>query len=255
MQPICVIGNAGTVNTGAIDDLPALAELCQREGLWFHVDAAIGGPAALSHKARSLLSVIEAADSLAVDLHKWMYMPYEIACALVRDPREHRRTFAETPEYLAHAERGLAGGTHWFSELGVQLSRGFRALKAWMLIKEQGVQKYGRLVDQNIEQTRYLTKLVEQSEELELLAPAPLNIVCFRYNPGNLDNEALNRLNKELLIRLYESGIAAPSYTTLEGRYGLRVANTNHRSRREDFNILVKAALRIGNDLKADYSE
>ncbi len=249
MQPVCVVGNAGTVNTGAIDDLAALAGLCRREGLWFHVDAAIGGIAAFSAQARPLLRGMEQADSLAVDLHKWMYMPYEIACTLVRDPKEHRRAFAETPDYLAHAERGLAGGTLWFSDLGVQLSRGFRALKAWMLIKEHGTRKYGRLVDQNMAQARYLAGLVERTPELELLAPVPLNIVCFRFNPGGIDNEALNRLNKELLIRLHESGEAAPSYTTLEGRYGIRVANTNHRSRREDFDLLVQAVLRIGREL------
>lgn len=252
-QPMLVIGNAGTVNTGAIDDLPALADLCRQEDLWFHVDGAIGGVAAGSPNLRPLLAGMEQADSLAIDLHKWMYMPYEIACALVRDPGAHRQAFAENPEYLAHTGRGLAGGAVWFSDLGVQLSRGFRALKAWMLIKEHGAQKYGRMVEQNVAQVRYLAGRVDDTQELERLAPAPLNILCFRYNPGGLDEATLDQLNQELLLRLHESGIAAPSYTRLNGRYTLRVANTNHRSRREDFDLLVETVLRMGRDLAKEY--
>ncbi|MHB8191897.1 MAG: pyridoxal phosphate-dependent decarboxylase family protein [Bellilinea sp.] len=248
-QPIMVVGNAGTVNTGAIDDLQALADFCQRENLWFHVDAAIGGVAASSENLRPLFSGMERADSVAIDLHKWMYMPYEIGCALVRDPQLHRNAFAETPEYLAHADRGLAGGDLWFSDLGVQLSRGFRSLKAWMMLKEQGVHKYGRMMDQNVAQIHYLKERVDREPELELVAPMSLNILCFRFNPGGLDLETLNAINRELLIRLHESGVAVPSYTTLNGVYALRVANTNHRSRREDFDIFVDATLRLGREI------
>ncbi|MHB0988363.1 MAG: pyridoxal phosphate-dependent decarboxylase family protein [Bellilinea sp.] len=248
-QPIMVVGNAGTVNTGAIDDLRALADFCQREDLWFHVDGAIGGVAGSSPTLKLLFAGMERADSVAIDLHKWMYMPYEIGCAFVRDPQLHRNAFAETPEYLAHADRGLAGGSLWFSELGIQLSRGFRALKAWMMIKEQGVHKYGRMMEQNVAQVRYLTERVDREPELERIAPVQLNIVCFRYNPGGMDEESLNELNKELLIRLHESGVAVPSYTTLKGKYALRVANTNQRSRLEDFDILVDETLRLGRQL------
>jgi len=254
LQPVCVVGNAGTVNTGAFDDLQALSELCQRENLWFHVDGAFGSLAALSSDLRHLVKGMERADSLALDLHKWMYMPYEIACALVRDPGAHRNTFAENPHYLARAERGLASGNVWFSELSPQLSRGFRALKAWFLFQEHGIQKYARLVEQNVAQASYLAALVDASPVLERLAPAPLNIVCFRYNPGGVDEAMLTRLNQELLIRLYESGIAAPSATTLSGRYAIRVANSNHRSRREDFDLLVEAVVRIGKELEGEYA-
>lgn len=251
-QPIMVIGNAGTVNTGAIDDLQALADYCQQEDLWFHVDGAIGGVATCSPKLKQLFTGIERADSVAIDLHKWMYMPYEIGCAFVRDPQLHRNAFAETPEYLQHADRGLAGGTLWFSDLGIQLSRGFRALKAWMMLKEQGVHKYGRMMEQNVAQVRYLAARVEQEAELENIAPVSLNIVCYRYNPGGLSEEELNALNRELLIRIHESGTAVPSYTTLNGRYALRVANTNHRSRLEDFDILVDTTLKIGRQVTAE---
>jgi len=252
MKPILVVGNAGTVNTGAIDDLQALADFCQREDLWFHVDGAIGGVASASEKLRPLFSGMERADSVAIDMHKWMYMPYEIGCALVRDPQLHRNAFAETPEYLAHADRGLAGGTLWFSDLGVQLSRGFRSLKAWMMLKEQGIRKYGRMMEQNVTQVRHLVELINREPLLEMIAPAPLNIACFRYNPGRMDLETLNALNRELLIRIHESGVAVPSYTTLNGIYGLRVANTNQRSLTEDMDIFVEAVLRLGEQIKEE---
>jgi glutamate/tyrosine decarboxylase-like PLP-dependent enzyme len=160
--------------------------------------------------------------------------------------------FSLTPEYLAHAERGLAAGKLWFSDYGLQLTRSFRALKVWMSIKEQGVQKFGRMIRQNISQAQYLAQRVEASPLLEVMAPVPLNIVCFRYNPGGLDQEALNRLNQELLIRLHESGIAVPSYTTLDGCYCLRAAITNHRSRREYFDLLVEASERLGGEEAAE---
>lgn len=251
-QPFCVIGNAGTVNTGAIDDLAALADICQREDLWFHVDGAFGALAAVSPDLRPMLAGMERADSLAFDLHKWMYVPIEVGCALIRSEPAHRNAFALTPAYLAHAERGLAGGgSRWLSEYGIQLSRGFRALKVWLSFKEHGLRKYGRVIKQNVEQARYLADRVDATPELERLAPAPLNIVCFRFKADGLDDDALNDLNQELLIRLYESGIAAPTYTTLNGKYALRAAITNHRSRREDFDILVDAVVRLGQELVA----
>ncbi len=253
-QPFCVVGNAGTVNTGAIDDLSALADLCEEQDLWFHVDGAIGSVLALSPNLCDRVEGMQRANSLALDLHKWMYIPYEAGCALVADKEAHRRAFAEHPDYLARARGGLAGGSHWFSDYGIQLSRGFRALKIWMSFKEHGIHKYGRMVEQNIAQAQYLVSLIEQTPELELLAPAPLNIVCFRYRIPGLSVEELNRLNQELLVHLHESGIAAPSYTTLNGNYALRVANTNQRSRREDFDLLVATLLRLGHELEPEFA-
>ncbi len=248
LRPICVVGNAGTVNTGAFDDLPALADLCRRERLWFHVDGAFGAMAALDPELRGLTAGMERADSLSFDFHKWMYLPYEIGVVLVRSEEAHRRAFSLTPDYLAHAERGLAAGL-WPSDYGVQLSRGFRALKAWMCIKEHGIRKFGRLVRQNVEQARYLAGRVDGEAELERLAPVPLNIVCFRYRAARLGEEALGRLNQELLMRLHESGVAAPSHTRVGGRYALRVCITNHRSRREDFDRMLEEVLRLGRRL------
>ncbi|HEX2980907.1 MAG TPA: pyridoxal-dependent decarboxylase [Anaerolineaceae bacterium] len=252
MQPICVIGCAGTVNTGAFDDLTALADLCQHEGLWFHVDGAFGALAALAPDLKPMLAGMERADSLAFDMHKWMSMPYDIGCALVRDREAHRRAFSLTPEYLVHSTRGLASGDLWFSDYSLELSRGFRALKAWMTLKEYGVEKFGRIIQQNVDQARYLADLVEEDPALELLAPVPLNTVCFRYRVEGMDEDETNRLNEELLIRLFETGVAAPSYTTLNGHYALRVCNVNHRSRREDFDLLVAEVKRIGEELRRE---
>lgn len=249
-RPICIIGNAGTVNTGAFDDLDALANICDQENMWFHIDGAFGALAVLSPKIKSLVSGMNRADSLAFDLHKWMYMPYEVGCTLIRKEEDHKKTFSETEDYVADHSRGIAGGERWYMNYGVQMSRGFRALKVWMGIKEQGIKKYGRLIQQNVEQAQYLEKLIQLSAELEILAPVSLNIVCFRFVTDRLDNSSLNNINKEILIRLHESGVAAPSYTMIDNMYSLRVAITNHRSRREDFDVLVKAVLEIGRELQ-----
>jgi aromatic-L-amino-acid decarboxylase len=251
-HPFCVVGAAGTVNTGAIDDLDALADICQREDLWFHVDGAFGAWAALAPDARHLVAGMERSDSLAFDLHKWMYMPYQIGCVLVRWEEAHRKTFSLTPVYLAREGdgRGLTGGDlPWMTDYGFQLSRRFSALKAWMSLKEHGRRKYARLIEQNIDQARYLAELIRAQPELELAAPVPLNIVCFRYISSGLDDAALDALNKEILVELQEGGIAVLSGTTLRGRYVLRVGHTNHRTRREDFDLLVREVIRIGQGL------
>lgn len=249
LQPICVIGTAGTINTGAIDDLTALADFCAREELWFHVDGAIGAVAVLAGNVKPRLAGIELADSIALDLHKWMHIPFEAGCVLVRDAAAHRNSFTVGAAYLAHEERGLAGGKLWFSDYGLQLTRQFRALKVWMSIREHGLDRFGRMIARNVDQAAYLAKLIEADHSLELLAPVGLDIVCFRYNPGGLADNELNALNKSILVELQEKGIAAPSYTSLTGRYCLRVAIANHRSEWSDFDLLVREIVRIGGEM------
>ena len=250
-RPICVIGNAGTINTGAVDDLNALADLCKSEDLWFHVDGAIGAVAVLAENVKPRLIGIERADSIALDLHKWMHIPFEAGCVIVRSEKAHRNTFSLTPEYLAHETRGLASGHLWFSDYGLQLSRQFRALKVWMSIKEHGLDRFGRMIARNVEQAHYFGELVEKESTLELMAPIGMDIVCFRFNPGGLDTAALNALNKEILMQLHESGIAVPSYTTLNDQYCLRIAIANHRSTQDDFDLLAKEVVRIGKEITA----
>lgn len=246
LQPICVIATSGTVNTGAIDPLNDIADLCAKENLWFHIDGAIGAVAMLADNTKDQLAGLDRADSIALDLHKWMHVPFEAGCALVRDKTAHRDTFSVTPEYLARETRGLAAGREWFSDYGVELSRSFRALKVWMSLKEHGAERYGRLMARNVAQAKYLAALIDREPELQLMAPVGLDIVCFRYQPKNRNESELELLNKEILAELQEQGIAAPSYTTLKGKYCLRVAIANHRSKQEDFDVLVNEILRLG---------
>jgi len=249
-RPICVVGNAGTVNTGATDDLAALATLCRQEHLWLHVDGAFGALAAISPALRPLVKGIELVDSVAFDLHKWMYLPYEVGCTLVRDQAAHRGTFNVSPAYLGSFDRGIAAGGFPFAERGVQLSRGFRALKVWMSLKAHGVDAFARLIEQNVQQAAHLVGLIAAHPRLELLAPAPLNVVCFRYTAVGVDDVALNAMNQEILLRVQESGLAVPSHTVLGGRFAIRVAITNHRSRRKDFDLLAQAVVDTGDALR-----
>jgi glutamate/tyrosine decarboxylase-like PLP-dependent enzyme len=248
-RPFCVIGNAGTVNTGAFDDLSALAEICRDEDLWFHVDGAFGAWAAISETSRNQVSGLELADSLGVDLHKWPYLPFEVGCALVREPEKHRETFALAPAYLASACRGILAEPMRFADLGLDLTRSFKALKVWMSLKVHGADAYARLIDQNVRQARYLAGLIKQSPDLECLAPVALNIVCFRFRHDEYDEPALEVLNQEILCRLQESGTAVASGTQIRGRFAIRVAVTNHRSRKDDFDLFVRAVRQQGNQL------
>ncbi|MGB5661610.1 pyridoxal phosphate-dependent decarboxylase family protein, partial [Eudoraea sp.] len=210
LQPICVVGTSGTVNTGAIDDLEAIADICREENLWFHVDGAIGAIAMLSPIIKPQLKGIERADSVALDLHKWLHMPFEVGCVVVKDSAGHKDTFSLIPEYLEKNTRGLASGENWFSEYGLQLSRRFRALKVWMSLKEHGSQRFGRMISRNVDQAHYLGALVNQHRDLELIAPIGMDIVCFRYNPGSLSQDELNALNKEIKLQIEERAIALP---------------------------------------------
>lgn len=249
LQPVCIIATSGTVNTGAVDNLNAIADICEKENLWFHVDGAIGAIAMLSDTLKPQLKGIERADSVALDLHKWLHMPFEAGCVIIKDNDSHKKTFSLIPEYLAKNTRGLASGENWFSEYGLQLSRRFRALKIWMSLKEHGSKRFGRMITRNVNQAFYLGDLVKNHENLELLAPIGMDIVCFRYNPGDKTLEELNAINKEIKLQLEEQAIALPGYTTLNGAYCIRCAISSHRVTNEDFDVLVENVLRIGKQL------
>jgi glutamate/tyrosine decarboxylase-like PLP-dependent enzyme len=248
-NPICVIGTAGTVATGAIDDLDAIADICAENRMWFHADGAFGAMAALSDKLRPLVSGMERADSLAFDLHKWLSVNFDGACVLVRNAEAHHRSFSVPASYLSTLAGGVAVGPYRFGELGPDLSRNFRALKAWMSIKTFGFDKYARIIEQNVAQAAYLASLVEKSVQLELVAPVPLNIVCFRYVSPALDEAALNALNENILVRLQEDGLAVPSGVHIRDRFAIRVANVNHRSTMSDFDELVRDVVRLGGEV------
>ena len=249
-KPICVIGNLGTVNTGAVDDLNSLADIAKRFNMWFHIDGAFGALTKLAPESYHLADGLERADSIAIDFHKWFHTNYAAGCVLVKSQRDHYDSFALVPEYLTHSTRGVGGAEIWFSDYSVELSGEFKTLKIWMSLKEHGFEKFGRLVEQNIQHAKYLTELVGNEENLELLAPTSMNIVCFRFSKEGMDQERLNKLNEEIVLQLQEQGLAVPSHTTLNGNYTIRVAITNHRTKREDLKIFVNAVKRKAEEIE-----
>ncbi|MDX1624010.1 MAG: pyridoxal-dependent decarboxylase [Gemmatimonadota bacterium] len=250
-HPFCVVGNAGTVNTGAIDDLEELAAICEAEGLWFHVDGAFGAIAAWSDELRDRVAGLERADSLAFDLHKWGSIPYDIGCAIVRDPVVHRGAFSLIAPYLSARARGIASEGATFGDLGLQLSRRFRALKVWMALKVHGADAIARSVERNVGQAGRLAAMVEAHPRLALAAPVALNVVCFRWVDDRLDADELDRVNEEILFRIQESGEAVPSSTVIDGRFVLRAAIVNHRSREEDLELLLERVAAEGEAVAA----
>ncbi len=252
LRPFCVVANAGTVDGGVIDDLDLLADLCQEEDLWLHVDGAFGALAALSPRLRPRLAGLERADSVAFDLHKWGFLQYEVGVVLVHDAVQHRATFSTRASYLDSPGRGIQPAPLPFPELGLQLSRGFRALKVWFSLQVHGTERIGQVIEQNVDQAQHLVARIDRHPDLQRLGPAPLNVVCFRYMPGGHAGQALDQLNREILVRIQEQGIAIPSSTRREGQFCLRVAITNHRTRTRDLDALVEAVLRIGQKLVAE---
>jgi aromatic-L-amino-acid/L-tryptophan decarboxylase len=241
LRPFLVVGSAGTVDVGAIDDLAALSELCREEKLWFHVDGAYGALGVLSPRVAPRLGGLEQADSVALDFHKWGQVPYDAGFLLVRDHQRHLDAFAAPAAYLRREARGLAAGSPWPCDLGPDLSRGFRALKTWFTLKAFGTRKLGAMIERSCELARYLEEKISAEPRLELLAPAQLNIVCFRYRA-----EDANRVNSEIVADVQESGIAAPSTTTLDGKLAIRAAIVNHRTDTRDLDALVAAVLEFG---------
>ncbi|WP_396219340.1 pyridoxal phosphate-dependent decarboxylase family protein [Gemmatimonas sp.] len=249
-RPICIVGTAGTVQTGATDDLEALADLAARQQLWFHVDGAFGSMAALSPDTAAQVKGQERADSIAFDLHKWGYLPFDVACVLVRHDADLVETFSAQGAYLSSEKRGvMAQSGVFFADRGVELTRSFKALKVWMRLRAIGTDTLGQHIARNVAQAHRLAALVQAHPELELLAPAPLNIVNLRYTAPGLDDTALDALNREILISLQEDGVAVPSGTVIRSRFAIRVAIANHRSNDADFDALVEAVVQRGRSL------
>jgi glutamate/tyrosine decarboxylase-like PLP-dependent enzyme len=239
--PFLVVGTAGTVDIGAIDDLSALADIAQREALWFHVDGAFGALAILAPDLAPRLAGIERADSLALDFHKWAQVPYDAGFVLVRDGTLHRATFAAQAAYLRRETRGLAAGSPWPCDFGPDLSRGFRALKTWFTLKVYGTDALGAVISRTCALARYLESRILETPQLELLAPVQLNIVCFRYRGDDAD-----ALNARIVADLQESGIVAPSTTMIGNRLAIRAAIVNHRTAQSDIDALLAAVAVFG---------
>jgi glutamate/tyrosine decarboxylase-like PLP-dependent enzyme len=248
-RPALVVGNAGSVSTGAVDTLPELAALCREFDLWFHVDGAYGGLAAMLPDAPDALTGLREADSVAVDPHKWLYAPLEAGCALVRDPEKLRAAFAYHPVYYHFGVEA----TNYF-DLGPQNSRGFRALKVWLALQQVGREGYEQMISEDIRLARALFERISQNGELEGLTQA-LSITTFRFVPADLDcgdDEAasyLNELNLALLTRLQGSGEAYLSNAVVHGKFALRACIVNFRTSLADIEALLPIVLRMGRAL------
>jgi glutamate/tyrosine decarboxylase-like PLP-dependent enzyme len=250
-HPFCVIGCAGTVNSGAFDNLNVLADIAAKEKMWFHVDGAFGAWVKMSKTHSHLADGMERADSLAVDLHKWMYMPYGIGCTLVRDRLAHYSTFVygheaqylKTGKDLAKEKSKMLNNPH---SLALPLSRSFLSLKAYMLLRAYGRKKYSNLIQQNLDQINYLAELIRKEPDMEITAPVASNVVCFRYKLEGLDEAELERLNKIIAGDINKVSFWMVSDTTIKSRFMLRACNVNHRSRRSDFYYLVDLVKKLG---------
>ena len=236
-RPLFVAANAGTTNTGAIDPLAPIAEVCRQRDVWLHVDAAYGGFAMLTERGRALLAGIEAADSITLDPHKWLYQPYECGALLVRDDNVLRRAFQMTPDYL---QDSFVSDEVNLSDRGVQLTRSSRALKVWVSLQYFGVDAFTAAIDRSLDLAERVRERVECSEVLELVAPPSLGIVCFRRVFADAaDEDEVDGHNAGLVVALEQSGGGLVSSTMLNGRYALRVCVLNHTTGADDIERLM----------------
>ncbi|MFN7934590.1 MAG: aminotransferase class V-fold PLP-dependent enzyme [Bryobacteraceae bacterium] len=238
--PFLIVGSAGTVSTGAVDPLVRLRAIADAHGLWLHVDGAYGAPAAALPDASEDLRAVGLADSIAIDPHKWLYTPVEAGCVLVRRAAALRETFDHSPAYYRFEEEGAPVN---FYQLGLQNSRGFRALKVWMQMKCAGRDGLVRMIAHDVEMAGLFASLVREEERLELMATG-LSIVVFRWvGDGGMSVEVLNRVNAELLDRVQGGGELFLSNAVLEGRFGLRACFVNFRTRGEDVRRMVESVI------------
>ena len=251
--PLCVVANAGTVNTGAVDPLAEIRKIANRFQLWMHVDGSYGALAILAKSARELFAGIERADSVALDPHKWLYLPVDVGCVIYRDPEIVRAAFAHEAEYTRiigqEADEAFA-----FWDYGPELSRRFRALKVWMLLKGVGLDCLSAAIESNLACARYLESMVQASDDFEMVAPVELSIFCFRHVPVQLRSqspEAIDAFNERLLVALQRDGNSYLSNATLGARFALRGCVLNYRTTLRDMEILLDDLRRVGRTLPA----
>jgi glutamate/tyrosine decarboxylase-like PLP-dependent enzyme len=242
--PFLVAGTAGTVNSGAFDDLTGIADLCRRFDLWYHVDGAFGALTVLNPELKHLSTGLDRADSIAFDMHKWLHVPYEAGCILVRDKSKQVATFGGRPDYLLTG-KALAGGDLWPADLGIELSRSFRALKVWFTVKEHGFDVLGQSMAENCRLARSFAAKISAHPFFKLMAPVSLNIVCCRLQPPSVPPEQWDQFNAEVVAHLQESGVAAPSTCRIDGDLCIRICIINHRTRENDMDILLDALLKL----------
>jgi len=244
--PIAVCANAGTTNTGAIDPLSEIAELCATEKIWLHVDAAYGGFAVICERGKRLLAGIERADSISLDAHKWLFQPFEAGCVLVRDVATLVRAFSVNPDYLQDTKLGLEHVN--FADRGYQLTRSFRALKVWMSIQTFGLARFREAIERAMEFTDQAGALVASTGGLELLSPPSLGVLCFRYRPVGAawTPDRVEKLNESIQARVIESGTAMISSTRLRGTYSLRLCIMSHQTVWDDVRQTIEGIAAFG---------
>lgn len=252
-RPFCIIATAGTTNSGAVDPLDALADLCEKENMWLHVDGAYGAPAMLTERGRRRLKGLERADSLALDAHKWLFQPIECGVVLVRDRRWLSQTFKETPEYLKDVEG--AGEEINFMYQGIQLTRQFRALKLWMSFKVFGLDAISRAIDAGFENAELAESLLRDAGCWEIVTPAQMAIVTFRFKPADGDEALANRVTHDLVGRLLEHGYAFASGTQLRDKTVMRLCANNPRTTTDDLKRTVELMSHLAADLERQQRE
>ena len=255
-RPFAVIANAGTTSTGAVDALMRIGAVARRENLWFHVDAAYGGFAALSERGRKLLTGIESADSVVLDPHKWFYCPFEAGCVIVRKGQLLPETFHILPEYMRDVAREAREVN--FCDYGLQLTRSFRALKVWMTVKTFGARRLKQIINQCLDLTEYAAKRFRDSPQFEIITPPSLGIFTFRYVPAKLRagdariEALLNEVNQKLVAKIISGRKLAISSTQLGSRYVLRFCVLNHRTRQEDIDQALRLIEAYGRELEQE---
>jgi glutamate/tyrosine decarboxylase-like PLP-dependent enzyme len=248
-RPFAVVGSAGTVSTGAIDPLDAIADVCARQDVWFHIDGAYGGPGILDERVAGNFKGIERADSLAIDPHKWLCVPVECGCAMVRDGNLLRQTFSLVPPYVQVEEGKGIGGLPWYAEYGFQQTRGFRALKTWMTLAHAGRAGLSASIRRSNDLARVLAERIEAHPRLELVVPPTLSIVCFRYLPERSET-SLDAFNKMLMEQIQADGQAFVTQAIVDGQFSLR-ANVLHPGTSEsDLDALIEEVARIGGTIE-----
>jgi len=243
-RPFCIIASAGTTSTGSIDPLDALADLCQSEQLWLHVDGAYGAAAVLSEPGRILLKGLERADSLSLDPHKWLFQPYEMGCVLVKDAHWLKETFHILPEYLKDIDQGVEETN--FCDYGIQLTRGTRALKLWMSLKTFGVDAFRLAIEHGVALAEHAETVFRASPSWEIVTPAQIGIITFRYAPADCTCEQQERINQQLVDALIQDGFAMLSSTVLNGHTTLRLCTINPRTTDEDIQATIERLEYLG---------
>jgi aromatic-L-amino-acid/L-tryptophan decarboxylase len=244
MVPFCVVANAGTTNSGAVDPMNEIADFCAAEGLWMHVDGAYGASAALCEKGRAALDGMNRADSLSIDPHKWLFQPYEIGCALIRKQEHLKETFKVSAEYLKIMEESAEQPN--FSDYGVQLTRGFRALKLWMSFKAFGIPAFREAIAKGIENAIYAEEVIRQDSCWEIVTPATLGIVTFRYVDKGKSEAELNAINSKMASDMILSGYAMASPTGMRGKTVQRMCTINPRTTKEDIAETIHRLAELG---------